>query len=84
MTARTKNLAEIIRANPGCVAVVDNDSWWLYKKAPDYEQEDDPENELANDRNVIRVGRGYGSGCRYGGDLLQALAQIVGITIESV
>lgn len=81
---RTKNLAQIIRENPGCVAVVDNDCWWLYKKAPDPEQDDDSENELANDRNVIRVGDGYGSGNRYGGDLLQALAQIVGITIESV
>lgn len=86
---KKKNLAEIIKANPNCAAVVDNDCWTLYKSDPDNAPEDSydqwvEENELASDGDVIPVGDGYGSGCCYGGDLLQALAQIVGVKIQSV
>jgi len=70
-----KNLAEIIMRNPGCKAVIDNDGWWLYDRNGE---------ELANADDVIPYGDGYGSGRDYGGDVLQALAAIVGIVIESV
>lgn len=90
-----KNLAQIIRDNPGCVAIVDNDCWTLYRAHPDtnpHEESGDFDaaddwlvaNELASDSDVESVGEGYGSGNCYGGDLLQALAEIVGIKVESV
>lgn len=87
-----KNLVEIIRSNPGCVAIVDNDSWGLYKVDPGEFNDNDDDyddwmeaNELANDGNIQPLGDGgYGSGNCYGGDLLQALAAIVGIKVTSV
>jgi len=87
-----KNLVEIIKQNPGCVAIVDNDCWTLYKVHPESFDSDDDDyddwllaNELANDSDIQRLGDGgYGSGHCYGGDLLQALAAIVGIKVESV
>lgn len=87
-----KDLVEIIKANPGAVAIVDNDCWTLYKSDPDNAPADDPENEawyaeneLANERDVKSRGDGgYGSGHCYGGDILQALAEIVGIKVHSV
>lgn len=93
-----KNLAEIIKANPGCVAIVDNDSWTLHREHP-YENgpnEDDDdeayeafekwqeENQIARSGEVEEVGGGYGSGNCYGGDILQALAQIAGVKVDSV
>lgn len=82
-----KDLVQIIKDNPGCVAVVDNDCWYLYSKHP-RELDDDAdlgEFELARDSNVLPLGDGgYGSGHCYGGDILQALAKIVGIKVESV
>lgn len=83
-----KDLVAIIKANPGCIAIVDNDCWTLYSKHPNEfnEDEEDVEKyELANDSDVAPIGDGgYGSGCCYGGDILQALAKIVGIKVESV
>lgn len=85
-----KDLAEIIKQNPGCVAIVDNDHWTLYKQhpygGPDDVDEDEwmKANELANADDVKSIGEGYGSGRCYGGDILQALAQIVGIQVEGV
>lgn len=88
MASDKKDLVEIIKANPGCVAIVDNDTWTLYSKHPNEfnEDEEDVEKyELANDSDVLPRGDdGYGSGNCYGGDLLQALAVIVGIKVESV
>lgn len=94
---KKKDLAQVIRDNPGCVAIVDNDSWTLHKVHPDQnphdgDEDDDGEkfdawseaNLLADDGDVKAVGDGYGSGNCYGGDILQALAQIVGIKVESV
>lgn len=84
-----KDLVAIIKANPGCVAVIDNDRWTLHKVDPD--TLDDPSdkeieaNELARDGEVTPLGDGgYGSGNCYGGDILQALAKIVGVKISSV
>jgi hypothetical protein len=89
--SKKKDLVQIIRDNPGCVAIVDNDCWTLYKQSPYTPPEGVAEdvwlrdNELANDGDVKRLGDGgYGSGNCYGGDILQALAVIVGIKIESV
>jgi hypothetical protein len=89
---KKRNLVEIIRANPGCVAIVDNDCWSLYKKHPSEAPDDDDgyelwceQNELVRDDQIEPLGDGgYGSGNCYGGDILQALAKIVGITVESV
>ena len=88
-----KYLVEIIRNNPGCVAIVDNDGWQLHRVHPNEEPEGldgdawdlwDSDNTLASDTDVVQLGEGYGSGNCYGGDILQALAVIVGIKIESV
>lgn len=87
-----KDLVKIIRDNPGCVATIDNDCWWL-RPAPPRPIDEMTEEEcdkwhdtiLARDGEIKRLGDGgYGSGCCYGGDILQALAVIVGIKIESV
>jgi len=76
LAVEKKNLAEVIMRNPGCKAVIDNDGWWLYDRNGE---------ELANADDVIPYGDGgYGSGSTYGGDVMQALAAIVGIVVESV
>jgi len=92
-----KDLVQIIKDNPGCVAIIDNDSWTLHKKHPyddnPYDEETDEndayydwleQNEIACDSDIKSLGAGYGSDNCYGGDILQALAVIVGIKIESV
>jgi len=93
-----KDLVQIIRDNPGCVALVDNDCWTLHAKHPDENPYDDgtdegrvkwekwdKSNTLACDGEVKPLGYGgYGSGNCYGGDILQALAAIVGVRVESV
>lgn len=92
MGKKKLDLVQIIRDNPGAVATIDNDYWRLDKKSrhdmpEDADEEDwDTENELCNSRDDFKKlgDGGYGSGCRYGGDILQALAAIVGVTIESV
>lgn len=87
MSKRAKDLVQIIRDNPGCVAIVDNDCWWLYKRHPEdcTDAQNDGPNVLACDGDIKPLGDGgYGSGHCYGGDILQALAIIVGIKIESV
>lgn len=90
---KSKDLVALIKANPGCVATIDNDCWWLYREHPDAgPAEDSPNrhawekaNELARDGEVAALGDGgYGCGNCYGGDILQALAIIVGMKIESV
>jgi len=93
VSERDKDLVQIIQDNPGCIATVDNDCWWLHKAPPkptdemtQKEYDDWQENgKLADADDVKPIGDGgYGSGCCYGGDILQALAVIVGIKIESV
>lgn len=75
------DLVETIKANPGCVITVDNDAWWLTRKGS--------KKVLVDNHTVDRdtLGGdldGYGSGHTYGGDVLQALARIVGVRVESV
>lgn len=84
-----KDLVAIIKANPGCVAVVDNDCWTLYRQEyatlDPVTQQAVEELALADQSDIAPLGDGgYGSGNCYGGDLLQALAKIVGIKVESV
>lgn len=88
-----KDLVQIIKDNPGCIATIDNDCWWI-RKAPPKPIDEMTETELddwhdngvlARDGEIEPLGDGgYGSGCCYGGDILQALAVIVGVKIESV
>jgi hypothetical protein len=92
----SKNLVQIIRDNPGCIATIDNDHWTLRKSTPVPTDFDDwntrgqnkwqEEQELATaSDNFGSLGDGgYGCGNCYGGDILQALAIIVGIQVESV
>jgi hypothetical protein len=96
MAKKKKDLVQIIKDNPGCVATIDNDSWHIDKNVErpsdfdnwEYEKQEEwhDSNCLASDDDdLVRYGDGgYGSGNCYGGDILQALAQIVGIKIESV
>lgn len=76
-----KDLVQIIRDNPGCIATIDNDGWWINSK-------EDPHGDPIVSDSDIAYGSlgdgGYGSGNSYGGDILQALAIIVGIKVESV
>lgn len=74
-----KSLVQLIKDNPGAVFTVDNDCWWMNRK--DAGEDDEP---LATDSTHPGPDVGYGSGCRYGGDILQALAKIVGVKVESV
>ena len=75
------DLVQIIRDNPGCVATIDNDCWWIDAK----DKPEDGPPLISSDDNFKPLGDGgYGSGHCYGGDILQALAQIVGIKVESV
>lgn len=91
-----KDLAQIIRDNPGCVAVIDNDSWTLRKDTPQpddfdnwtYQKQDEWERsqELASSDDTLKPFKNetYQEGSCYGGDILLALAEIVGIKVESV
>lgn len=98
MAKRKKvDLVQIIRDNPGCVARIDNDSWELLrgrkvpKRAETWSVDEEDawwaEETLASSNDDLlpmKAGKGYGSGCCYGGDILVALAQIAGIKVESV
>jgi hypothetical protein len=89
-----KDLVQIIRDNPGCRAEIDNDYWTLYKALPKPFAEmtkEEIDDYFRNGELISSIDKfeplgsgGYGSGNEYGGDILQALAKIVGITIESV
>jgi hypothetical protein len=86
------DLVEIIKENPGCIAQIDNDMWVILKSnTPPQDLNDDALEEwwdeqtlVSSDDDIIHRGSGYGSGNCFGGDILQALASIVGIKIESV
>lgn len=93
MTDKKIDLVQIIRDNPGAVATIDNDWWELRKPKPENLSEDEEEDWYDDSSNVLADSEspiiepgdhGYGSGNCYGGDLLQAMAVIVGIKIESV
>lgn len=89
-----KDLTALIRENPGAIFTVDNDDWWMMPAPPKPVEEmtdderdkwNDISNALAQAGEVTPKGDGgYGSGHCYGGDILQALAEVVGVKIESV
>ena len=82
-----KNLVQVIRDNPGCVATIDSDNWSLRKgdKRPDFSDDDwEAEEAWEATQKIAHSGEaGYGSGFCYGGDILEALAEIAGIKVES-
>jgi hypothetical protein len=96
MAAKAKDLVQIIRDNPGCIATIDNDSWTLKRNVPDppdfenwtYEKQEEwmQAQELASSDDKLRpfTNETYQDGSCYGGDILLALAEIVGIKVESV
>ena len=47
--SKKKDLVQIIRENPGCIAVIDNDCWWLWRDEAHRDSGDDP---LASDGEV--------------------------------
>ena len=69
-----KDLVQIIKDNPGCVARVDNDCWYLFDKGEN--------KELANDMDAYE-NKEFNS-CAYGYGLLVALAETVGMKVEGV
>ena len=84
------NLANIIRANPGCIAEIDSDSWTLRKNTPvpthfdnwkDECQEAWLDDQKLADSDDDIVGR-VCDGNINGRDILYALADIVGITLN--
>ena len=85
-----KDIVKIIQDNPGCVAVIDNDYWCLKtsnENLSDEEYDDWLEQVplATSEDDLVPLGDGgYGSGHCYGGHILQALAEIVGIKVESV
>lgn len=77
-----KDLVKLIKENPEAFFTVDNDCWSMYKSKDSF-YNDEP--SIASNDDVESLGDGgYGSGNCYGGDILQALAIIVGVKIESV
>jgi hypothetical protein len=94
--SKPKDLAQIIRDNLGCIAVIDNDSWVLKRDTPypddfdnwsgDKQDEWYEAQELASSSDKLKPfsNETYQAGNCYGGDILLALAEIVGIKVESV
>ncbi len=77
-----KDLVKLIKKHPNAVFTVDNDCWYMHKSQ---KSKDAGDEYIASDGDVKSLGDGgYGSGNCYGGDILQALAKIVGVEIESV
>lgn len=95
MANRKKDLVQIIRDNPGCVAEIDNDCWTLYKLDPggplgvtedmsdDAIEKWEKRNTLADSNDDFKPMGGYESNC-YGGDILAAMAVILGVTVRGV
>lgn len=93
------DLAALVRQNPACIFMVDNDCWWMQREPEDNnpfdgDSEDEDElnqydnwsinNIICESDDIAYYSNDYGSGSSHGGDILQALAKIVGVTVESV
>lgn len=82
-----KNLVNIIKDNPNCLAVIDNDCWFIYPSSnPNAYDSGLEEEELVSSYDKLEPLKGntYQSNNCYGGAILLALAEIAGIKIESV
>ena len=77
---KKKDLVKIIKENPGCIATIDNDQWWIMAKDAD----EDAEPLISSDDPQVTRDWSYGPDSNYGQGILCALAEIVGIEIESV
>ena len=76
------DLIALIRDKKVTHFVIDNDCWSGYASKAAWENSEEP---IIEDCEVSPLGDGgYGSGASYGGDVLQALAAVVGVTVESV
>ena len=99
MAKSIKQLANLIKKHPDAVFTVDNDCWWMCREPEEnnpYDEDGDDEtawekadkwrdkNRICSSDDMKYHNNGYGSGSSYGGDILQALALIVGVTVESV
>lgn len=90
-----KDLVQIIKDNPGAIAIVDNDGWSLHtaewNEPPDFNDEPnayenwEEQNTLADSSDELSPLKGstYGGPDAYGGALLLALAEIANINVES-
>lgn len=87
MAKKKKDLVQIIKDNPGCVAMVDNDEWTIWSSPPK------PENEMSYDEyddwmlssELCRDGEHKEFSSRDSLDgfgILMALAEIVGMKIK--
>lgn len=82
-----EQLAALIKANPGCEVVIDNDCWWLYSKPRAEQTEDEQDADaclIARDGQFAITSVGYVRDCTYGGGVLLALAHLAGVKVESV
>lgn len=77
---KPKDLVQIIKDNPGCHAVIDNDYWEIYIPS-----RSNIKKVLVSSSDTIKRLKGdtYQDGDCYGGSILLALAEIVGMTVES-
>lgn len=81
------DLVQIIKDNPGCTVTIDNDCWFIYPSSnPNAYDAGLEEKELVSSYDELEPLKGntYQSNNCYGGAILLALAEIVGIKIESV
>ena len=92
------DLVRIIRENPGCTATIDNDCWhitaedgsypddfddWDSDKQDTWQKENAPLVDSSNQLEPLQGSTYQANNC-YGGAILLALAEIVGINIQSV
>lgn len=68
----TKALARLIKQNPTAIFQLDNDWWGMYATQENGEDQ------------LIATSRDMAYSLPYGQDILHALAEIVGVEIESV
>ena len=89
----TAKLAALIKRYPDAVFTIDNDYWWMDAEPEENNPHDgDSEDEQELGRWEAWTARNrvctsddvMNSNSVYGGDVLQALAYIVGVQIESV
>ena len=92
------NLVQIIKDNPGCTVTIDNDCWDLTEgdgRTPeDFDDWDSDKQDAwyeangtlacSSDELVPLKGNTYQANNCYGGAILLALAEIVGINIQAV
>ncbi len=91
------DLVQIIKNNPGCTATIDNDCWELTPENPypegfgdwDSDKQDAwyeanlPLADSSSDLEPLKGSTYQANNC-YGGAVLLALAEIVGINIQAV